>query len=414
MDTVHADILAARDWLQRGGWFAPHAGEAFRHLPPPALAHWLHEDPAAACNAAPLAGAGWTLHPLRDGSAGGVQAQWLDARDAAQRAQLLDGLPGPGQPGDDEAAPFAWAHRALCRQGLRLRIDAAPGRAADDGSVWLQLRHQPRARIEAPLLVLDVQPGVHCRLLETHDWSAASGCGQALTQNLQVHIRLAPGARLEHLRISQPGAHDQVAHHLHVRLARDAHYAQALVAGSGAYHLQRSRIELEAGAQAHSAALLLAGAAQIDHQAYSRVQAPQAHSTVETLALAQGRARVVANAHTHIAPGAAQANVRQRLTGIPLSGQPRLTLRPHLEILHDDVQAAHGATWGALPEDALFYAAQRGLDDDTAHTLVTEGMARALLEGALPHSPLLQDWLEGGGLANSLRWALRQSPEDAG
>lgn len=413
MDTVHADILAARDWLQRGGWFSPHAGEAFRHLPPPALAQWLDEDTAAACDAAPLAGAGWTLHPLHDGSAGGVQARWLDARDAAQRAQLLDGLPAPGQPGDDEAAPFAWAHRALCRQGLRLRIDAPPGRAAQDGSVWLQLRHRPRARIEAPLLVLDVQPGVHCRLLETHDWGAASGCGQALTQNLQVHIRLAPGARLEHLRVAAPEAQDQVAHHLHVRLGRGAHYAQALVAASSAYHLQRSHIELDTGAHAHSAALLLAGAAQIDHQVYSRVQAPQAHSTVETLALAQGRARVVGNAHTHIAPGAAQASVRQRLAGIPLGGQPRLTLRPHLEILHDDVQAAHGATWGALPEDALFLAAQRGLDEDTARSLVIDGMARALLERGLPDSPLLQQWLEGDTLTAHLRQALQKSPEDA-
>jgi len=35
----------------------------------------------------------------------------------------------------------------------------------------------------------------------------------------------------------------------------------------------------------------------------------------------------------------------------------------YLEILHDQVQATHGATWGALPEDALFYAQQRGIDE---------------------------------------------------
>jgi len=88
----------------------------------------------------------------------------------------------------------------------------------------------------------------------------------------------------------------------------------------------------------------------------------------------------VSNAYTRIAPGADGADVRQRLTGIPLAGHPRLVLRPHLEILHDNVQAAHGATWGALPEAALFYAAQRGLNDARARALITEGMARALLE----------------------------------
>ena len=31
--------------------------------------------------------------------------------------------------------------------------------------------------------------------------------------------------------------------------------------------------------------------------------------------------------------------VRQRLSGVALGGQPRMVLRPHLEILHDQVQA---------------------------------------------------------------------------
>ena len=113
-------------------------------------------------------------------------------------------------------------------------------------------------------------------------------------------------------------------------------------------------------------------------------------------------ARAVSNAYTRIAPGADGADVRQRLTGIPLAGHPRLVLRPHLEILHDNVQAAHGATWGALPEAALFYAAQRGLNDARARALITEGMARALLDRALGDSPLLAEWLEGGWLGRQL------------
>jgi len=100
--------------------------------------------------------------------------------------------------------------------------------------------------------------------------------------------------------------------------------------------------------------------------------------------LARDKAHMVANAHTRIAPGAADAEVRQRLTGIPTDGQPRLVMRPHLEILHDQVQAHHGATWGALPEDALFYARQRGLDERSAHALIVEGLAGALLQQAFP------------------------------
>ena len=97
---------------------------------------------------------------------------------------------------------------------------------------------------------------------------------------------------------------------------------------------------------------------------------------------------------------------------LSLDGQPRLILRPHLEILHDQVAAVHGATWGALPEDALFYAQQRGLAPDTARSLIIEGKARALLERALPNiesdgegeasSSLLSAWLEGDWLPQAI------------
>ena len=55
---------------------------------------------------------------------------------------------------------------------------ATPGKTGpDQGTVWLQLRHQPRAQAEAPLLVLDIEAGVHCVLIETHERVAAQ-CGR--------------------------------------------------------------------------------------------------------------------------------------------------------------------------------------------------------------------------------------------
>jgi Fe-S cluster assembly protein SufD len=123
----------------------------------------------------------------------------------------------------------------------------------------------------------------------------------------------------------------------------------------------------------------------------------RSRSSVEALALASGAARAVVNAHTRIAAGAADADVRQRLSGVPTGGQPKLILRPHLEIHHDQVQAAHGATWGALPEDALFYARQRGLDERSARGLIIEGMAHALFTRAFGDAPPV-DALDLAGL----------------
>ena len=373
----------ARAALQAQGWIA-RKSEAFHHLPPPPLAQWLPEAPDGAAEPA------WALQIEGDASA--VQARWLSAQQPDERQALFAGLPAPG---DGEAAPFAWAQRALCRQGLRIQV------AASAQPITLRLQLPASAAAHAPLLVLDLAPGANCLLLETHE--AADGA-----QNLHQHIRLGAGAQLQQLRLCTPGSAAASAHHLQVQLAGQARYRQALVATSSAYHLQRQHISLQgAGASAHSAALLLAPGAQIDQQTHTDIQARHVHSTVETLVLAQGKAHCVANAFTRIAPGSDEADVRQRLSGVPIDGTPRLILRPHLEILHDQVQAAHGATWGALPQDALFYARQRGLDEAQARTLIIDGMARALLQRCLAgadgtDSPLLEAWLATGWLDNTV------------
>lgn len=393
MDVHHPDALAARKHLEAQGWIA-RKSESFRHVPPPPAAQWLAEG--APFDEAAAAADGWSLLPVAGAPAADVEARWFDTADAAQRTELFAGLPAPG---DDEAAPFAWAHRALVRKGLRLRI--APGAAP----AWLHLEHRASSAAEAPLLVVELLPGAQCVLLETHERDS----GPAVAQNLQVHLRLADGAQLQHLRLSAPGATDRVAHHVHAQLQRGAQYRQALLATGSEYHLQRNVFELQGeGAGVRSGGVLLAAGNVAEQQVRVRHAAPRTASSNEVLALASGAARVVANVHTHIAAGSDEADARQRLAGIPTGGQPRIVLRPHLEILHDQVQAVHGATWGALPQEALFHARQRGLDEQAAKALILEGLARAALARAVDDVPPALDldvWLArlighhaGGGI----------------
>jgi Fe-S cluster assembly protein SufD len=416
VNTARADALSARSRISAGAWI-PRSAESFRHLPPPAAEVWLGEPAqpqASRCDASPLAGAGWTLLPMGTTPPGRVDARWLDAADPVQRAELFAGLPAPG---DEDAAPFAWAHRALVRQGLRLRIGAASERrsAGREETVWVHLRHQPRAEVEAPMLVIDLHQGAQLVLIEAHEREAphATGCQRALVQNLHVHLRLGAGATLRHLRIVAPGVQDRVAHHVHARLDRGARYHQGLLASGSPYHLQRSEIDLFGEqALARTAGVLLADASSVlEQQVQVAHGAAHTASTVDVLALGSGSARIVANAHTRIAPGADEAQARQRLSGIPTAGQPRLVLRPHLEIHHDRVQAAHGATWGALPEDALFYALQRGLDERAARALILQGMAGATLARALDLPELMTlldvDGQLGRALARHLAVAAR-------
>lgn len=372
MDVAYADAERARVRVATEGWI-PRRTESFRHLPPPPAQVWLPTARTGPFDDLAARFDGWTLAQYPAGSLPNVEARWLDAADPVQRAELLADLPVAE---GDEAAPFAWAHRALVRQGLRLRIAAAP----EGGVTWLRISRRACAPVEAPLLRIELLAGARCVLLETH----AAQPGRTVVQNLQVALRLGEGAQLQHLRDVAPATGDRVAHHLQAHLAAGASYAQALLAGGSGYHLQRNVFELQGASSAATAgAVLLASGSALEQQVLARHAAPETHSAAEVLALASGAAHVVVNAHTRMAAGCTDAATRQRLNGIPTGGQPRIVLRPHLEIHHDQVQAAHGASWGALPEEALFHARQRGLDEAAAKALIVGGLARAVLARAV-------------------------------
>jgi Fe-S cluster assembly protein SufD len=397
-NTPCPDTTEARHRLASHGWIKAKA-ENFRHLPPPALAVWL-PDPSA--ETAPMDGwsvqAGEPTHPDQ------FQAHYLNPGDPEQRAALFKGLPWPDE---SDAAHFGWVHRATCQRGLRLRIgEQRADRQSSQQTIQLVLRIKPAELFDAPLLVIDVAPGVHCVLLEQHDFDSDRAGG---VQNLEMHIKLGRGAHLEHLRVVNPAPAARLAHQIHVELAEDAHYDQVLLASGSAYHLQRTQVDLnQPGSQARIGAALLVANATLDHQVALSHTAAHSHSAVESLLLASGRAHAVLNAHTLIAPGADEAAVRQHLSAIPTSGQPRVVLRPHMEIHHDQVQAAHGATFGALPEEALFYARQRGLDVASALALILEGLQTAVLERALDKPEILHTMKLDELLARMTRQHLAQ------
>lgn len=385
-DSAVMQVQAIRDRVAADGWI-PRKAEAFRHLPPPPAAVWLGDSKRPP---GPTLDDGWRLRPAADGTGAAADLRWFDLSDPAQRSELFAGLPAPG---DDDAAPFEWAHRALVRKALRVRVASA------DSTTLLHLEHHAGEAVEAPLLILELLPGARCVLLETQVQKQSF----AVVQNLRLQVRLAEGADLQHLRLAAPQPADRWAHHLHVQVGRRARYAQCLLGTASDYHLQRSVVDLQdEGACAQLAGVLLAAGGGLEQQVVLGHAAPGTHSSVEMLALPSAAARVVASAHTRIAAGSDDAEARQRLCGIPTAGQPRIVLRPHLEIHHDQVQATHGATWGALPADALFHARQRGLDETAAKALILAGLARSVLARAIDGASLPESLRLDGALEAAL------------
>jgi Fe-S cluster assembly protein SufD len=56
------------------------------------------------------------------------------------------------------------------------------------------------------------------------------------------------------------------------------------------------------------------------------------------------------------------------------------------------VKAGHGATAGAIADEALFYMQSRGIDEFTALQLLVRGFASEIIDTV--DIPALRDWME--------------------
>jgi Fe-S cluster assembly protein SufD len=151
-----------------------------------------------------------------------------------------------------------------------------------------------------------------------------------------------------------------------------------------------------AGASLEGHALLVGhGERHVDCAAVVTHAAPATQSRQSARAIAGGTSRVITNSKVIVAPGAVHADSQQSLRGMLLSPGAEIDTRPQLEIHADEVRCAHGATTGRLDRDMFFYLLSRGIDRDTAQSLLvfaflgdvlagmSQGAARAAIEGAL-------------------------------
>ena len=78
--------------------------------------------------------------------------------------------------------------------------------------------------------------------------------------------------------------------------------------------------------------------------------------------------------------GADRTDARMGHHALILSDRAEVDAKPELEIYADDVSCAHGNTVGALDDEALFYARQRGIPLDEARALLTEAFVGEVVD----------------------------------
>ncbi len=222
--------------------------------------------------------------------------------------------------------------------------------------------------IAYPRVIIEVTPGSGATIIEHH---VAQGEHTPLN-NSNTHIALRRDAQIEHYRVFATGADATHIDSLTIRQDQGSRCKQfTVVLGGG---LVRTTLDAhldKPGASLDSFSLLVGHESRhVDCVNLVTHAAPETRSKQIARAIASGASRVIFNSKVIVEAGAVHAESQQSCRGLLLSPTAEIDTRPQLEIHADEVKCAHGATTGRLDPNMLFYMLSRGLDRETAQSLL--------------------------------------------
>ncbi len=324
-----------------------------------------------------------------------------------------------------EASAIDALQAALFTDGVR--VDVAPGSHLDAPLVFAHVAANPRGAVwSAPRNELVMGADATATLVElaVADDSARGEVRSAELGELRIHLGPRARLRLVHLRLG--GRQTYAVHRVHAAIDAGATLDTWTVTlgapadtddsrhrttpESLARHELHVRFEGE-GARAALRGLQLATRTQhLDDLTHVVHAVEGCRSDQQYRGIATGRSHVVFTGTVRVCPGADRTEAHQQDANLLLSPEAEVDTRPELEIFADDVQCTHGATVGALDDDAIFYLRSRGIGEDAARALLTLGFASAVL----PPAKEVPEWAVRAARGHVQQWLERTLAAPAG
>jgi Fe-S cluster assembly protein SufD len=221
---------------------------------------------------------------------------------------------------------------------------------------------------------IEIGDGGHLALTEAYEGEGVS--------DTELTVAVGVNSRLERFVMTHNSENAVCVSRAEVTLAPTAVLRQTVLT-SGA---KRQRLETRVTHPGAGAAVQLDGLYLLGHKRHADITTVVTHAGVggTTDQLIKGvvrdQARGVFQGRIVVSPGADQTEARMGHHALVLSDRAEVDGKPELEIYADDVVCAHGNTVGALDEDALFYARQRGIPDLEARAMLTEAFVGAVVD----------------------------------
>ncbi|MCP0913122.1 Fe-S cluster assembly protein SufD [Legionella sp. 27cVA30] len=211
--------------------------------------------------------------------------------------------------------------------------------------------------------------------------------------NTITELHAAANAKLSHYKLQRESRSAYHMGHLAVKQAQGSEVDTHALSLGG--KLMRSDISIDLH-EPHARCLLngiyAPGKAQhMDHHTVVNHNVPDCRSEQDYKGILSGDSRAVFNGKVMVAKHAQHTEARQQNKNLLLAANAEIDTKPQLEIFADDVVCSHGATVGQLDEEALFYFAARGIEQDEARRFLVKAFAADNLR--MMGTPKLANWL---------------------
>jgi len=197
-----------------------------------------------------------------------------------------------------------------------------------------------------------------------------------------TEVALGEGAKVTHYRVLIENTESYTIGHVRPCLGPNSTYKSVIYeAGSGLMRLDLEVLIEGEGAFADLKGLYVTtGKQHLDNLVSIDHAQPHGKSRLYFKGILDDKSRAVFGGTVYVRPGADKTDAYQEDKNMLLSDQAEADSKPSLEIYADDVKCGHGATAGAVAEEAIFYLRSRGIDEQTASRLLIKGFASQILD----------------------------------
>jgi len=294
----------------------------------------------------------------------------------AENAGALEEYLGRGV--DTGRHPFAALNATAFEDGAFVHIGR--GTVAEDPIVLLHLSTAPDGPVaSAPRHLVVAEEGSVASVLEVY-----AGFGEEVyLTNAVTEVIVREGASLDHYKVQEESPKAFHVGNMAVQQeARSVFSSHSVTLGAALTRNDASlRLDGEHAEGTLNGLSVVSDGRHVDNHTLIDHAVPNCNSHETYHGVLSGKSRNVFRGRILVRQDAQKTDAKQSNRNLLLTPDAVVDTIPQLEIFADDVKCTHGATVGALNEDAVFYFRARGIPEAAARGLLTYAFANTVLSG---------------------------------